>query len=155
MGPTWDPTGADRTQVGPMLATWILLSGMANNDQATTKWQPLAPTLTKTLSMVMIPWCYFLYFQWRDYLIIWSMNSDIHWGWITITEMVSAWSGLTYYGQHKMADILETALSNVFSWMTLFGFWSKFHWRLFPRSDLTKSISCLMIALILNYRIQR
>ena len=27
MGPTWDPSGADRTQVGPMLAPWTLLSG--------------------------------------------------------------------------------------------------------------------------------
>ena len=27
MGPTWDPPGADRTQVGPMMATWTLLSG--------------------------------------------------------------------------------------------------------------------------------
>ena len=24
MGPTWDPPGADRTQVGPMLAPWTL-----------------------------------------------------------------------------------------------------------------------------------
>ena len=28
MGPTWSPSGADRTQVGPMLAPWTLLSGM-------------------------------------------------------------------------------------------------------------------------------
>ena len=28
MGPTWGPSGADRTQVGPMLAPWILLSGI-------------------------------------------------------------------------------------------------------------------------------
>ena len=28
MGPTWGPPGADRTQVGPMWATWTLLSGM-------------------------------------------------------------------------------------------------------------------------------
>ena len=27
MGPTWGPYGADRTQVGPMLALWTLLSG--------------------------------------------------------------------------------------------------------------------------------
>ena len=27
MGPTWSPSGADRTQVGPMLAPWTLLSG--------------------------------------------------------------------------------------------------------------------------------
>ena len=29
MGPTWGSSGADRTQVGPMLATWTLLSGKA------------------------------------------------------------------------------------------------------------------------------
>ena len=28
MGPTWGPSGADRTQVGPMLIPWILLSGL-------------------------------------------------------------------------------------------------------------------------------
>ena len=28
MGPTWGPSGADRIQMGPMLAPWILLSGM-------------------------------------------------------------------------------------------------------------------------------
>ena len=28
MGPTWGPPGADRTQVGPMMATWTLLSGL-------------------------------------------------------------------------------------------------------------------------------
>ena len=27
MGPTWGPSGADRTQLGPMLAPWNLLSG--------------------------------------------------------------------------------------------------------------------------------
>ena len=28
MGPTWGPSGADRTQVGPMLAPWTFLSGI-------------------------------------------------------------------------------------------------------------------------------
>ena len=28
MGPTWDPPGANRTQVGPMLSPWTLLSGI-------------------------------------------------------------------------------------------------------------------------------
>ena len=31
VGPTWDPSGADRTQVGPMLAIWTLLYGLFNN----------------------------------------------------------------------------------------------------------------------------
>ena len=29
-GPIWGPPGADRTQVGPMLAAWTLLSGMTS-----------------------------------------------------------------------------------------------------------------------------
>ena len=29
LGSTWGPSGADRTQVGPMLAPWPLLSGIA------------------------------------------------------------------------------------------------------------------------------
>ena len=28
MGPTWGPSGADRTQMGPIFASWTLLSGM-------------------------------------------------------------------------------------------------------------------------------
>ena len=31
MGPTWGPSGADWTQMGPMLAPWILLSGYADD----------------------------------------------------------------------------------------------------------------------------
>ena len=33
MGPTWGPSGADRTQVGPMLAPWTLLSGMLSREK--------------------------------------------------------------------------------------------------------------------------
>ena len=32
MGPKWGPSGADRTQVGPMLASWTLLSGIMSLD---------------------------------------------------------------------------------------------------------------------------
>ena len=32
MEPTWGPSGADRTQLGPMLAQWTLLSGMCQNQ---------------------------------------------------------------------------------------------------------------------------
>ena len=34
MGPTWGPSGADRTQVGPMLAPWTLLSGLIKTRPA-------------------------------------------------------------------------------------------------------------------------
>ena len=35
-GPTWGPSGADRTQVGPMLAPWTLLSGKLSFDRVMT-----------------------------------------------------------------------------------------------------------------------
>ena len=40
MGPTWGTTGADRTQVGPMLASWTLLSGIGiwHAGQQMTVW---------------------------------------------------------------------------------------------------------------------
>ena len=34
MGPAWGPSGADRTQVGPMLAPWTLLSGYHSTSSA-------------------------------------------------------------------------------------------------------------------------
>ena len=37
MGPTWGPSGTDRTQVGPMLAPWTLLSGKVPTGTALTK----------------------------------------------------------------------------------------------------------------------
>ena len=52
MGPTWGPSGAERTQVGPMLAPWTLLSGKRNftvnrdyllheTSNAVISWEPL------------------------------------------------------------------------------------------------------------------
>ena len=45
MGPTWGPSGADRTQVGPMLVPWILLScylGIWTNDGLSLWWHMLS-----------------------------------------------------------------------------------------------------------------
>ena len=38
MGPTRGPSGADRTQVGPMLGPWTLLSGNTCKDEFILKW---------------------------------------------------------------------------------------------------------------------
>ena len=40
MGPIWGPSGADRTQVGPMLAPWTLLSGKLNHIWIVLQWNP-------------------------------------------------------------------------------------------------------------------
>ena len=39
MGPTWGPSGADRTQVGPMLAPWTLLSGYGSSKPQCLSWE--------------------------------------------------------------------------------------------------------------------
>ena len=38
MVPTWGPPGADKTQVGPMLAAWSLLSGLALRSYDKAYW---------------------------------------------------------------------------------------------------------------------
>ena len=49
MGPTWGPSGADRAQMGPMLAPWTLLSGMLYNILSVRK-MLLMPTSQWTWS---------------------------------------------------------------------------------------------------------
>ena len=39
----------------------------------------------------------------------------------------------THESWNKMAAILQTTLSNTFSWKKMCLFWRKFHWSLFPR----------------------
>ena len=48
-------------------------------------------------------------------------------------------TGLTLYGLDKMASIMQTKYSNVFSWMKMCIFWPKFHWNSFLRAQLTAS----------------
>ena len=50
MGPTWGPSGANRTQVGPMLAPWTLLSGITCTS---TSW----PNFTTPPPMPLVAEC--------------------------------------------------------------------------------------------------
>ena len=45
---------------------------------------------------------------------------------------------LTQWGRNKIATVFQAAFSNAFSWMKIFVFWLKFHWRLFLRIQMTK-----------------
>ena len=51
MGPTWGPSGADRAQVGPMLAPWIFLSGHIHGGDLTNTlfgWRSIdTPNITR------------------------------------------------------------------------------------------------------------
>ena len=44
---------------------------------------------------------------------------------------------LTHWGRDKMAAIFRTTYSKAFSWMKIYKFLLRFHWSLFPRSQLT------------------
>ena len=48
MGPSWGPSGADRTQVGPMLAPWTLLSGVIYSSMDSIIWKLSWHTLLGT-----------------------------------------------------------------------------------------------------------
>ena len=56
MGPTWGPSGADRTQVAPMLAPWTLLSGIVTVSEVSsfshrcTRWPDISAQLLLILS---------------------------------------------------------------------------------------------------------
>ena len=45
---------------------------------------------------------------------------------------------LTHWDRDKMAAIFQTTFSNAFSWMKMHEFRLRFHWKLFPRVQLTK-----------------
>ena len=47
---------------------------------------------------------------------------------------------LTHWDRDEMAAILHTAFSNAFSWMKMYEFRLRFHWRLFLRVQLTVSL---------------
>ena len=51
-------------------------------------------------------------------------------------DLATFWE-LTHWGRGKMAAIFQTAISNAFSWMKMYKFRLIFHWRLFPRVQLT------------------
>ena len=54
MGPTWGPSGADRTQLGPMLAPWTLLSGNLWGSQWWPSWYRY---MTTQFSKSDMKWC--------------------------------------------------------------------------------------------------
>ena len=66
MGPTWGPSGADRTQVGPMWASWTFLSGQCRKAGIMT-------TVGFQCLWVHWRWC-FVYHIWSTTSILPSPN---------------------------------------------------------------------------------
>ena len=55
------------------------------------------------------------------------------------------WNMLTHWGQEKMAANFLTIFSNAFSRMKIYKFRLKFHWKLFPRVQLTIFQHCFRL----------
>ena len=104
MGPTWGPSGADRTQVGRMLTPWTLLSGMVG---------------------IMMAFCHSLFFNWelgRTVYIIRKLNncsqckgcyihphSSIGWWtlYITLWDVNTPWKENSRIDQHTSVESTE------------------------------------------------
>ena len=57
---------------------------------------------------------------------------------VFMLPLVEIWDCvLTHWGRDKMDAILQTTLSNAFSWMKMLEFRLKFHWHLFLRVQFT------------------
>ena len=56
----------------------------------------------------------------------------LHTVWTTLF-VVWGWGLLTHRGRDKMAAVFQTALSNVYLWMKMYGLRLRFHWNLFLR----------------------
>ena len=50
---------------------------------------------------------------------------------IVVMSWVGLYDLLTHWGRDKMAAIFQTIFSNAFSWMKMYEFQLRFHWRLF------------------------
>ena len=67
-GPTWGPSGADRTQVGSMLASWTLLSGIflkwkqigVTAETRRSSWKPLVNIICLGTDILEISWHHIL-----------------------------------------------------------------------------------------------
>ena len=57
--------------------------------------------------------------------------------WIVVETWKETCLTLTHWGRDKMDVISQTTLWSAFSWMKMFEFRLKFHWRLFVRVQLT------------------
>ena len=110
MGPTWGPSGADRTQVGPMLAPWTLLSGQSCNY------------VESDCRKCMLGCCLFqTSISWM--LLISPSTSAVHKHELfAVTEwLAQSWFHLLphhlsfiTWGLNKMAAILQSFISNIF-----------------------------------------
>ena len=116
MGPTWGPSGADRTQVDPMLAPWTLLSGKLtlgkacrerifkmNNYDKQSKNLHRGVNLKQIVSDLKFAWWHVNEF-WHELIIqTWKLYQK-RLPWITITKSFIAFSS-SKISSHELCPI--------------------------------------------------
>ena len=138
MGPTWGPSGADRTHVGPMLAPWTLLSGLFTLVLVIPVW--FNWFYSNHILQILLNWFTLIKFWlnqfYSAYIFQISHPSFIHCIFLIIYEF------LTFHhiwGLIKVAVILKITFLIAFSSMKKFVLQLIFHWSLFLRVQLTIS----------------
>ena len=92
MGLEWGPSGADRTQVGPMLAPWILLSGVTQKTYHLSKpmtCASIAPrkyNTHKTHRRIEVTSLYFIIFHAKFSILVYLHRQQ--WGWTIVGTLV-------------------------------------------------------------------
>ena len=147
MGPTWGPSGADKAQVGPMLAPWTLLSRL----------YPM-----KLSTELNCFWILHRASQWycrgvckiSNWFDIWQRSYVLKiswdWSWRCLSEghsvlyqpqftpMMQGVTQLSYWQLNKMADLYTISLS-VISWNEIFENFLNFCQNSACRVDVTVS----------------
>ena len=121
MGSSWGQYGADKTQMGLMLATWTLLSGIWTQINSVDH--------------------YILEFTWSICTIFLRVPAEVilnDMGKLTTTRHKKVRYGypLTHFPRDTIVAISQNIFSNVFSRMKSFLFWFEFHLRFFLRVQL-------------------
>ena len=128
VGPAWGPSGADSTQVGPMLAPWTLLSGMITIQHAH---EFIVIVLLLFMAIVQMTNTY------NHNNRVYGENQCIFATCFFFLNHQLSMQGLTHWGRDKIVAISQTKFQNAFSWMKMYEFRSRFHWNLFLMFELT------------------
>ena len=126
----------------------VLIGIFISSKDNARRWMPRDLTDDKSTSVQVMAWCrqatsHYLSQCWPRFLSLYG---------VTRPQWVKCWAicrqgddqdqslvytGLALQGPDKMAAIPQTTFSNAFSCMKIYKFQLRFHWRLFPRVQLT------------------
>ena len=137
MGPTWGPPGSCRPQMGPMLAPWILLSGIVPSNESSDVWANADLRRQDSGAVILI-------------VDLWTTHNDSYLTSQWIIHKLHVWTHrrvmiyflfrnhhdsqqLAHWGRNKMGAFFQTTFSNAFSSIKMFEFQLTFHWSLFLR----------------------